>query len=434
MNTTNLMKLAFTATVTCALSSIAHAGTISISMNGPVGPLFDIKLNQFHGKMTSNGYKQQNDSAPAENPPIPSYGAWFDSPVNPYKYGADVYFQVASAQSFRLKLPPNPPHGHWADRSKWQLQPGTPSGATITPAQQDPDQSHYNMSNWIFSPYVQYPNIYGLTHHEWYPPGQLAWKSTYLTGYFPPVWGIGWISSTDGGATWAMKPVNNNLPSNANRMVLIPEPWNTTYQGKHYGFAHPSNIVKEGSYYYVFVTSLQRKGATDAIGVSMIRTTNLTSPTGWQYWGGSSWVTISQNTYQGNNGPQQPYIFWQGTTDCPSLYATNVRKHAASGKWIIFGSEYCQPQAGFNQATFATLDSLANPSSLDRNGQDIRPNWVDQKGNNLPSNIYFSFFDISGESYVGDNFEVVNDKPLFVLVDSGRDSISHQFLTITYTP
>lgn len=418
----------------CYFASIAQSGTISISLDGPIAPLFGLNTNQFHGKMTSSGYKQQNEYAPQENPPIPSYGAWFDSPINPYKYGSDVYIQVANAQNFRLKLPPNPPYGHWADRTKWQLQPDNPGGAAIVPAQQDPDQSHYNMSNWIFSPYIQYPNIYGLTHHEWYPPSQLFWKSTFLTGSFPPVWGIGWISSNDGGANWIMKPVNNNLPSNSARMVLIPEPWSSAYQGKHYGFAHPSNIVKEGSYYYAFVTSLQRKGATDAIGVSMIRTTNLASPSGWQYWGGVSWITVNQNTYQGNNGPQQPYIFWQDATGCSHLYATNVRKHAESGKWIILGSEFCQPVNGFNQATFATLDSLANPNGLDRNGQDTRPNWIDQKGNSLTSNIYYSFFDVSGVSNVGDNFEIVNNRPLLVVVDSGRESISHQFLTITYTP
>lgn len=420
-----------------AMSSATHADDMTITFQGTIDPMFGIAGNYHYGWMTACGYKhisEQCNGAPASGP---SYGAWFDGPINPYKFGSETYFQIPHSQNYRIKVTGN----NWGARHLWQMEPNnTVHGATITPGDSDLDQSHYQMRNWIFSPYVQYPNIYGLTHHEWYSSVNSVNGIPFLAAGGATVWGLGWISSADGGNTWAMNPINYNAPSNANRMVLIPEPWNASLP-PFYGFSHPSNIVKEGIYYYAFMTNAsQKSNGQQALGVSLIRTSNLASSSGWQYWNGAGWTTVSQGTYQGNGGPQQPYIFWESANACSHLYAHNVRKHASSGKWIVLGADYC---AGFDgqgniagKAVYTWIDSLANPTYLDKTpaNQPRPPKVIARVGNYIPFNAYYSFFDVSGSQNVGDNFEVVNNTPLFTAINPEKNTILHQFLNISYTP
>lgn len=419
-----------------AMAPIARADDISIAFQGRIIPLFGIAGNYHHGVMTpACGYKhisEQCNGAPASGP---AYGAWFDGPINPYKFGSDTYFQIPHSQNYRIRIPGN----GWGAPDTWRLEPdSTVSGATVVPTDSDVDESHYQMRNWIFSAYVQYPNIYGLTHHEWYPLRTLVHGIPFLRAGETTVWGLGWISSTDGGNKWTMNPINYAAPSNSNRMVLIPEPWNAALP-KFYGLAHPSNIVKEGAYYYAFLTNVSYKAGQSTSGVSLIRTSNLASSSGWQYWNGAGWTIVSHGTYQGNAGPQQPYIFWESASGCSHLYGHNVRKHARSGKWIILGADYC---SGFDpdgniagKAVYTWIDTLANPVHLDRTpGNLLRPpKVIPPSGNYIPFNAYYSFFDTSNALNVGDNFEVVNDAPMFTAIDPGKNTILYQFLTISYT-
>lgn len=202
-------------------------------------------------------------------------------------------------------------------------------------------------------------------------------------------------------------------------MVVVPEPSNTGYPSTTYGFMHPSNIVKEGAYYYAFTSTENYKQQSGGVlsrrhGVALLRTTNLAQPTGWEFWNGNGWTTINHNTYQGNEGQQQPHVFWQADHPCRTLYAMNVRKHVPSGKWITLGSKYCLPQESDGsfryQAVFSWTASLANPVDLEANLDEVQ-----QNGHSLLSNNYYSFFDASGAGYVGNNYENIGDNPLIVV-------------------
>jgi len=419
------------------LLPVSHADDMTLTFRGTIDPMFGIAGNYHYGLMTECGYKHISEMCNGQPAVGRPYGAWFDGPINPYKYGSETYFQIAHSQNYRIKVTGN----NWGTRHLWTIEPNnTVHGATITPADSDVEQSHYQMRNWIYSPYVQYPNIYGLTHHEWYSSITTVNGIPFLSDGHTTVWGLGWISSADGGNTWAMNPINYSAPSNANRMVMIPEPWNPSLP-KFYGFSHPSNIVKEGNYYYAFTTNASQKANGQlALGVSLIRTSNLASSSGWQYWNGSGWTTVSQGTYQGNGGPQQPYIFWESTGACSHLYAHNVRKHAASGKWIVLGADYCagKDENGniTGKAVYTWIDSLANPVTLDKtaNNQPRPPKVIPPVGNYIPFNAYYSFFDESGSPNVGDNFEVVNNSALFTAINAERNTIFHQYVDIVYTP
>jgi hypothetical protein len=317
------------------------------------------------------------------------------------------------------------------------------SGANVSPAQRDQLEVVYNNRNWIFSAYVVGNTIYGLTHHEWYRQPQTiggipGFDSKDAAGNYKPwIASIGWMKSTNGGASWEMKPKTDY----SSRLVVIPEPSSTGYASAQYGFMHPSNIVKEGTYYYFFASTENYRQVSGGqlnrrAGVSLFRTNDLSTPLNWAYWNGSGWTTVNHNTYQGNNGPQQPYIFWERQDQCSHLYAMNVRKHVTSGKWITLGSKYClpiEPDGSFRyQAVFSWTSNLSNPIDLEK--KDAAGNSVidevTQSGRSLLSNNYYSFFDGSGAAYVGNNYEFVGDNPILV-VTKDLSEYQHQYLTLS---
>lgn len=423
-----LAKLALACGVALAPAFCAHAAP-SIELNQPLAPLFDFYWNMNHGYLTACGFRHVSQSL-AGCAPAASYGAWADGPLNPYKHGGNTYFQIPHSEFYRIKIPAH----NWGARTLWTMEPAstTPGGrgATVTPAQRDQLESVYNNRHWLFSVYNNGGQLYGLTHHEWYRSNHTFTVSGvpgFLNAGNPWIVGIGWAQSGDGGASWTMRPKSEG----SRRLVLVPEPSSTGYAGATFGFMHPSNIVREGNYHYAFVSSSNYRqtaqGLTKKHGVVLLRTGNLASPQGWEFWNGAGWTTVNHNTYQGNYGPQQPYLFWESPNDCNNLYAMNVRKHR-NGKWITLGSKYCLPQQTDGtfryQAVFSWTASLANPVDLNGNLGEVK-----QNGISLLSNYYYSFFDANANN-VGDNYEEIGDNPL-IFVTTNFNGYYHQQLHLT---
>jgi hypothetical protein len=394
-----------------------------ITLNDTPVPLFDIYWNMNHGYMTTCGYKHASENVANCLPALP-YGAWIDGPMNPYRYGGNTYFQIPHSENFRIKIP----NHDWGNRTSWSMEGSFSIGAQIIPAQRDTAESHYNNRNWIFSVYNNSNTLYGLTHHEWYRSNVTVNNiSGFNNGSTPWIASIGWINSTDGGTSWSMRPVSEG----SSRLVVVPEPsaWNPIQQT--FGFMHPSNIVKEGDYYYIFTTTFNYGHSGQLLhGISLFRTVNIATPINWEFWNGSGWTIVNHNTYQGNFGAQMPYVFWGRSDQCSSLYAMNVRQHKGSGKWITLGSKYCLPappqgQDFRYQAVFSWANSLANPTNLETNLRDVQ-----QNGRSLLSNNYYSFFDVDGSA--DDNYQSIGSNPLIVVTDNKNyGTYYHHFLTLT---
>ena len=284
-----------------------------------------------------------------------SYGLWVDGPPNPYKDASGyTYIPVPHSENYRFRV------DSWDNGAGWVLQ-----GPTLTSAR-NTLESAYNNRNWVYGHWSTGSTVYALLHHEWY----YGTKSVDGIGGFNSgaygfnkrwVNAISWASSSDGGATFSTSGATNS-----SRLVLVPEPWNVQQKDHMYGFFHPSNIVQEGSYYYACVEqrSLASGGTTVNTGMSLIRTSNLAAPTGWQFWDGSSWQTVDHNSYQGNASSQVPYRFF--AVNGISIYDSgaynahmgqSLRYHTPTGQWVIFG------YAGTTAAAFgySTSPTLANP-------------------------------------------------------------------------
>lgn len=298
------------------------------------------------------------------------YGLWADGFPHPYKDASgNVYLPVPHSENFRFRIP------DWNNPDGWILEAPTLVSA------RNVSEGAYNNRHWIFGVWAEGNTVQGLAHHEWYPD---TFTINGVGGFNENVYGlptfnhkwtnaITWVGSSNGGASFTTKNAGNST-----QCVLIPEPRGVQNRDHMYGFFHPTNIVKEGSYYYAAVE--QRSlgamvtpenggpvGFSATSGVSLIRTSNLANSTGWQFWNGSSWTTVSHETYQGNLSSQQPYRFFQSTNHNFYVEPNNfqsgmghcIRKHTPSGKWVMFGF---RGNLGGNFMGYTTTDSLASPN------------------------------------------------------------------------
>lgn len=324
------------------------------------------------------------------------YGLWTDGFPHPYRDGSgNTYLPIPHSENFRFRVP------DWNNGASWVLEAPTYVSARV------PTESIYNNRHWIFGVWAAGNTVYALTHHEWYVDmvtrdGVPGFNANSSGPTFNHRWvnSIGWATSTNGGATFAVHPNND-----ASRLVLVPEPWSNQARDHMYGFFHPTNIVQEGSYYYaaceqrslgsmVVPENGGAVGFCATTGMSLIRTATPSEPTGWQFWNGATWVTISHATYQGNGSTQVPYRFFQATNH--NFYAEPnnfnsgmghcIRFHPASGKWVIFGYTGSTAGAKFG---YTTSPTLANPQFNTITG--ISGSNVDDF--DAPAASYFGVFD-----------------------------------------
>jgi hypothetical protein len=288
-----------------------------------------------------------------------AYGLWVDGPIYPFKGSDGVHrFTVPHSENFMFAVP------DWNNGAGWVL-------SFVYDSPRQAPEGSYNNRHWLFGKYALADgSVYALAHHEWYQTMKTVDGHPGFNGYalFNRRWvnGIKWLKSTNNGASWSQK---GNLTSAD--LVVIPEPWSTQSRDTLFGYFHPSNIVKEGSYYYAFVDSRQLRGGTNLLecGFITIRTDDLEKANSWEFWNGSGWTIISAGSYQGGQGSNQPYIFFKVTGNDPYSadpgsisMAQAIRYHVPTGMWLLFGSNasltncfcYCA------SATLATPQFEAN--------------------------------------------------------------------------
>jgi len=330
-----------TSTAVTVAASGGGGGTATITgmSIGAHAVVMDFRTNGAHGFLS--------DGTP--------YGLWCDGPPIPYKDASNnTYIPIPHSENYRFQI------GDWSNGATWTLQ-----GPTML-STRDSVEGHYNNRHWIFGAWSEGNNVYCLAHHEWYQTMRSVDGFGGINGYslFNRRWinGISFVSSTNGGASYTPWPADSS-----NRLVVIPEPWAIQGKDTHFGFFHPSNIVKEGSYYYACCEqrSLSADGIHNDAGVSLIRTTNVTTPLGWEYWTGTTWQTIDHNYYQGNLSYQKPHRFFaQDGRDYyspPNNYNSHMgqclRYHAPSGQWLMFGFSGTTAQ----NIAYSSSATLANP-------------------------------------------------------------------------
>ena len=200
------------------------------------------------------------------------------------------------------------------------------------------DASKYDAREWLASPWTpDGKNVYALVHNEY--QGQLftggncirsgetqaeryrCWYNSVTSAY-----------SSNSGATFTHPAAPANL--------VATIPYQYAKDGPN-GYFLPSNIVRSGDgYFYVFFRAEDK--APQQLGSCLMRTRDLSDPTSWRAWNGSSFSVQFRNPYLVTLDPSQhvcaPVDFPSIGTITESLtYNTYLRK------WMLVGSSVGDP-------------------------------------------------------------------------------------------
>jgi len=212
------------------------------------------------------------------------------------------------------------------------------------------NEFNYDNNIWIFGVWTaDGNNIYALGHHEFYP------RTCPVGTTAPWINSVHHLISDDGGASFlpqSYTPYSISEKSNSERLVLVPKPWdedNPDYI--NYGFYHPSNIVKEGNYYYAAVEgnfwlgtlNSQEHGLHEG-GLVLVRTEQPEISVNWQVYTENGWEVIDHETYQGRGGQdvklflrQDSYSPYDQYPNGGQLLSFSLVQHSPSGQWIVLG-------------------------------------------------------------------------------------------------
>jgi len=348
-----------------------------------------------------------------------SIGLWLDTPIVPYRTsGGNVVFICGAQTSYRYVVTGN----NWTAANISKSPAGAVRNSNNTGIQQD-----YDHRSWIFGVYADGANIYAIGHHEWYnqrhtvdgyPGYNVLAQREWVTA---PIW----LKSTNNGnsASWSTKSytpyMDTGIP-NPQRLFLTPESWGLNSYETLYGFQHPSNIVKEGAYYYAFLDANKLSGPGASlltIGVHLIRWSDLEDPTTTEFWNGTAWQARNIANWQGNNSTQQPYIFFPvsgynpyvggGRTD---RMGQAIRYHAPTQQWLLFGYDGRKVPS----LVYTRTKTLANPR-FEENGITQIAYTGGGANSDYTGNSYIMVFDPNSTDQ---NFTDIGNSPLCVVSDN----------------
>ena len=279
------------------------------------------------------------------------------------------------------------------------------STEVIFRSQQSIKETDYNHRHWLMAPYsTDGTNFVGVNHHEWYA---CKVKGDCNDDY--SVIMRSWANSltktvsTDGGKTWTVP---------GNHLIIAPPLWNNkpynTAEVNNHGYFHPTKIVREGNYFYLFSfasTSRHLPASESYHGMIILRTADFNS---WEFWtGGSRYVDV-------NSGEKPKIIPGMDTVLVSLTYNASLCAYMA-----VFTTG--DTGRGAQAVQFKLTASLANPQ------------WTDAKeiaGSRqyaIPTNHFASGFIVNNYPSVldpfssGYNFEISGSNPYLYFNNVGPD-------------
>jgi hypothetical protein len=197
----------------------------------------------------------------------------------------------------------------------------------LLPSPLDPNPAHYN---YLTGPVMYTENgqdIYAIVHNEWH-----GWE---IPGACPAGFGRrrcgaganSYAVSHDNGESYTTPTPPANLIS-----TIPPRP---TIDDSRTGLFSNTNPVKRGSYYYVL--SLIQSEHQD-VGICPMRTRDITDPSSWRGWDGTSFSLRFRNPFYEHVDPLR-------TNTCEAVSYENILGMARSvtynttlGKYVLTGS------------------------------------------------------------------------------------------------
>jgi hypothetical protein len=239
-----------------------------------------------------------------------------DAPARAFRDDQDMVHLIATHFVARAMIGPD------LDRVKHDCR-------VIYRSPKDPDPSHFEDNNWLYSFYTDDGRrVAALVHSEYDAeeiPGMCATPENTSNCWWNTVT---FAESLDRGYTFTIaKPPRNLIAAMPYRYVV----GNRT--GAR-GFNAPANILKLGTYYYALINDWPYKA--QKYGPCLIRTTDVFDPGSWRAWDGRNFTIRFADPYRESIAKPEEYA-------CEPVLAGGVEtlvRHARSG--IFIATQYVQ--------------------------------------------------------------------------------------------
>jgi hypothetical protein len=169
-----------------------------------------------------------------------------------------------------------------------------------------PDPETFANQEWVLATYREGAVVHALVHNEYHDPVAENCRPGD-TSPANPCWynAITYARSTDEGRTFRQEPAPGRV------VAAPPDPWDARSDRgapPPYGYFTPSNIVRgpDGAFYTVIFAIPRRDEQTNR-GACVLRTTDLSDPSGWRAWDGTGWTLRLGSPYA--DGPGTPCTF-----------------------------------------------------------------------------------------------------------------------------
>jgi len=270
----------------------------------------------------------------------------------------------------------------------------------------DPDPSHFQDNNWLYSFYtMDGRRIAALVHSEYDAdeiPGMCATPAEPNNCWWNTVT---FAESFDGGYSFGVPTPPMNL------VAALPYTYSVGNRASAYGYSGPTNILKIGSFYYALINDWPYRSQN--YGPCLIRTQDVFDPGSWRAWNGKSFSIRFADPYRESIARDYEHVcepVLVGAAEC-------LLQHTPSGIFIVtqfspdnrFGA-----QAGFYIQASRDLVHWSQPALL--------VNFSDLRAGDGPGNWSYGDSSLLDPTSSDREFSTISNTPYLYYVRSDQNN------------
>jgi hypothetical protein len=211
------------------------------------------------------------------------------------------------------------------------------------------DASKYDGKEWLASPWTpDGKTIYALMHMEYrandYMSGCTSWQACWFNAITTAV-------STNSGATYTHAAAPAHL--------VAATPYQFAINNGPNGYFTPSNIIRSGDGYFYVMFRAQPRGFQQ-MGTCIMRTRDISSPTSWRAWNGSTFSVQFVNPYVVTTN-QAAHVCAPVDFNSIGTISESLTYNTYFKKYMLVGNSIGDPATGRPAGVYYSLsDDLLN--------------------------------------------------------------------------
>jgi hypothetical protein len=264
---------------------------------------------------------------------------------------------------------------------------------------QDPDPSHFQDNNWLYSFYTtDGRRIVALVHSEYDAdeiPGMCATPKDTNNCWWNTVT---FAESFDGGYSFRVPAPPRNL------VAALPYRYVVGNPSGAYGYSEPTNIVKIKGSYYALINEWAYKAQKR--GACLIRTSDVFDPQSWRAWDSKDFTIRFVDPYRETVASSEDHV-------CAPVLgegAQSLSRHEPSGNFIVM--EFLNDDGFYMQAS-QDLKHWSSPTLLVK--------LSDLRAADGPGNWTYGYLSLLDPASTDRNFSTISNTPYVYYVRTDPD-------------